>query len=437
MREVSVTVTCGVGSEKHNHDLDYRSTLEHVHGRAESVIELHPYKSYKEQINSLLEPFIDEYNENVDNRYKAAWERYNSGITKTKPRKRDYKKMDYNYYDKHKDDTIKNPNTGKIEQLPIYRSMIIGLGDMTDRKSENITESEAKQIFSEAFEEIKIRFPDLHTLGFSIHLDESGFYHAHWDYKPVKRHQFSKGLQVTVSQDTVLEDMDFKPEQSIINGHDKAPLLFNALRNEIYHIIEAKLNKQKIMLQYGISNIKEPGKDSSKNQKLQDWQETQDKTRELQHNRNIIADTLQQDTLDWDGYDKIEKASLELENAFKKIEESKRERFNKDNVIISFNLFSQLKSYLKTILEKIKHLYHALDIAEENADFYQKKYEKLKEKYDKISQDEIDHQIKTKISAAKYEQLKENFPDEIIMLERKIQVKIKENDITKDIKSTR
>ena len=40
MREISATVTVGEGSEKHNHDLEYRSTLEHVHGCAEDVIEL-------------------------------------------------------------------------------------------------------------------------------------------------------------------------------------------------------------------------------------------------------------------------------------------------------------------------------------------------------------------------------------------------------------
>ena len=32
-REISVTVTCGIGSEKHNHDLEYRETLKHVHER--------------------------------------------------------------------------------------------------------------------------------------------------------------------------------------------------------------------------------------------------------------------------------------------------------------------------------------------------------------------------------------------------------------------
>ena len=37
-RKVSCTVTVGQTSERHNHDLDYRETLEHVHGSKEAVV---------------------------------------------------------------------------------------------------------------------------------------------------------------------------------------------------------------------------------------------------------------------------------------------------------------------------------------------------------------------------------------------------------------
>ena len=60
MNEVSVTITAGEGCEEHNHGLEYRSKLEHTHDtNKDTVIELVPYeKSYKEQINELMKPYI-------------------------------------------------------------------------------------------------------------------------------------------------------------------------------------------------------------------------------------------------------------------------------------------------------------------------------------------------------------------------------------------
>lgn len=65
MNEVSVTITAGEGCEEHNHGLEYRSKLEHTHDtNKDTVIELVPYeKSYKEQINELMKPYIKERNE--------------------------------------------------------------------------------------------------------------------------------------------------------------------------------------------------------------------------------------------------------------------------------------------------------------------------------------------------------------------------------------
>lgn len=420
MREISVTVTCGNGSEKHNHDLDYRITLEHVHGRENAIVELHEYRAYKEQINELMKPYIDDYNRAVDERYAAAWERYNSGKIKTKPRKRDYQYMDYDYYEAHKDDTVINPNTSKEEVIPIFRSMIIGLGDITDRKNENITESEVLQIFSEVYENLKLKFPHFHTLGFSIHLDEEGFYHAHWDYKPVKAYEFSKGLQCTVSQDTVLEGMGFQPEQSIINGRDKIPLLFNAMRNQVYHIAEDSLNQNGIMLQYGVSDKKDPGKDSSKNQKLRDWQHAQDTIREAQHQNNILKDTLQNPNLDVDSFDSLLETFDNLTDTLQEVENSPRSRFDKNSVVVSFNLFSQLKTYFKTIIDTIKHLYHAYHIASDNAAFWEEEYRAIKKDYDLIKPDDLTERINQVNNAKQYKLLKKTFPDEIKELENKL-----------------
>ena len=97
-----------------------------------------------------------------------------------------------------------------------------------------------------------------------------------------------KGLSVTNSLDTALENLGYKPEQSIINGRDKVPILFNAMRNQIYHIMEEEMRKEDMYLQYGVSAKKEPNKDSSRNQKLEIWQATQDAARTIQHLKKRI-----------------------------------------------------------------------------------------------------------------------------------------------------
>lgn len=43
-----------------------------------------------------------------------------------------------------------NPQTGKTEERPLFRSIIIGIGDEEDRKSGRVTESQVLAIFIRA-----------------------------------------------------------------------------------------------------------------------------------------------------------------------------------------------------------------------------------------------------------------------------------------------
>lgn len=79
MTELSVTVTFGIGSECHNHDLDYRDALEHVTSRPDGVVELIPYRPYNIVINEYMKPYIDAYNAKVGERYEAALQRHKVG----------------------------------------------------------------------------------------------------------------------------------------------------------------------------------------------------------------------------------------------------------------------------------------------------------------------------------------------------------------------
>lgn len=356
MTEISVTITCGEGSEKHNHDLEYRSTLKHVHDRPEGVIELIPYRDYKTQINEALKPYIDEYNEGVAAREAAAWERYRAGEIKTKPRKRDYKRMGYDYVADHIDDEQHNPRTGKTEKMPMWRSLILGIGDREDRHAGRITEEQARCIFAEVVNDFRRDFPDFLLLGATIHLDEEGFYHMHLDYKPLyEKEKVERGLSVGIGQDAALERMGYSPEQSIVNGRDKVPILFNAFRNKLYYRMEAAMTEQGLRLQYGVSQVKEPGKDASRNQALETWQATQDAAREMQHQKNIALDIINGDEV---SPKELADAMLSAEKAMgilRAVEASPR-TVTRNGYKITFNLLSQLKSFVSGFVETMAKL---------------------------------------------------------------------------------
>lgn len=365
MKELSVTVTVGNGSEKHNHDLDYRATLEHVHERDEGVIEVIPYRPYQEQIDAAMKPYIDQYNAKVDQRYKEAWERYNSQKIKSRPKRKDYQKMGYDYYAQHVNDMAHNKATGKDERVPMFRSLIIGIGDKDDRLTGRITEEQAKAILTQVCKDFKKQFPDFLLLGATLHLDEQGFYHAHLDYKPMyEKSAPERGLAVGIGQDAALEHMGFEPEQSIINGRDKAPLIFNAFRNRIYHMMEDAMSAQGLRLQYGVSEKKDPGKDSSRNQRLEVWQQTQDAARSMQHQKNVALEIITQDTVSPEGYKQAMAAVENLQATMAEVETAPQAVMRKE-YRVSFKLFDQMKSVLQNLQQTMVHLVHQLNAAKE------------------------------------------------------------------------
>lgn len=388
MKQISVTITVGQGSERHNHDLNYRKKLEHVRNHGDDgVIELIPYnQSYEEQINQLMKPYIDRYNQRQQERYEEAWERYNTGQIKTKPRKRNYQPVSYDYYQEHKDDTYFNRATGQHEQLPIWRSVIIGLGDMNDRKSGVITEETAVTVLQGIADSWPELFPDFRLLGASLHVDEEGFYHAHFDYKPMYDNEAEKGLQVGIGQESALEHMGFEPEQSLINGDDKIPIRFNAFRNRLYLEVEKELHNQKINLQYGVSKVKDPGKDSSRNQRLENWQATQDKALELQLMKNKMIDIISADEASPEGIKEALEAFDSLNDTLHQIEEQPRSRLNKNNVVVHFELFDQLRSFLDNLINSVAYIIQQWDIANENLENEEKRNEELEQELEPLRQ---------------------------------------------------
>ena len=346
-RKISCTVTVGKPSERHDHDVDYRNTLEHVHSDLGEIIELIPHVDYQTQINEMMRPYIDEYNERRARAYQNAMEQYRRGEIKRKPRARDYAPMNYDYYTDHADDHYYNRRQQRMETIPRYRGIILGLGDRADRQQEVITRQEAMTVFTAVVEQWNTLFPTLKLLGAVIHLDEEGFYHIHITYYPLfERPDFnehSKGLRVSRSHEGALKYMGYQPEQSIINSKNKPPILFNAFRNQIYRLVERELKALGIRLEYGVSRRKEPQKDSSVNQPLNEWQAIQDGALEAQRLKNRLMDIVEDEATP----DYIQDAVRVNLHMCQLVSETKTQNklfINKNNVMVSISLLNQMRT---------------------------------------------------------------------------------------------
>lgn len=417
MNEVSVTITAGEGCEEHNHGLEYRSKLEHTHDTSkDTVIELVPYeKSYKEQINELMKPYIKERNEYTLKRKAAAWDRYNSGQIKTKPRNRDYPLIGNDYYTQHLHDQMRNPKTNKMEQIKMFRSLIIGLGDKSDRENGKITKEQALHIFNEFLVRFKKDFPYFHILGATVHLDESGFYHMHLDFKPIYERaedmeyiqKHGGGLRCGTGLDETLVRMGYKPEQSIINERDKVPILFNAMRNKMYKIMEAIMNENDLYLMYGATSIKEPEKDASINMPLSQWQDTKDKTLEMQHNMNIAKEFLKQDTVDEKNivyaYERLENVSSQLVE----MENSPKSRLNKNKIVVEYHVFDQLKTFIQELKSMIGALLKRIKLLSARIDSLKDENKTLNNKLDSTKNELVQYKNDNKLLKIRLDDVKE------------------------------
>ena len=161
--------------------------------------------------------------------------------------------------------------------------------------------------------------------------------------------------------------MGFEPEQSIINGRDKAPLRFNAFRNQIYYAVEKALNHQGLRLQYGVSQTKEPGKDSGKNQSLENWQAQQDAALEMQALKNDMLDIIEKDEVSPAGYKDCVSIVESIKAWWKNISNTPIWRRRKDGVVIEFHAFDQLQSMVEKFFEVVGHLFKQISHWQERA----------------------------------------------------------------------
>ena len=126
-----------------------------------------------------------------------------------------------------------------------------------------------------------------------------------------------------------------------------------------------------IRLQYGVSEFKDPGKNSGKNQRLEDWQKTQDAVRELQYKKNTALDILERDKISPDDLKTALTAAIDLTDKIEEIENSPRKRISKNKIVVEFHLLDQLRSFVEKLVEMIA-------VFLRDRDEYKKKYEELK-----------------------------------------------------------
>ena len=317
MIELSVTVVLGVGSEQHNHDSEYRLSLDHVLAIANGELELVPYMAYNSKINELLRPAIDEYNARRQEKYQEAMDRYERGELKTKPKKQAYLPMSYDYAGDHGRRYIRNPSTNRVEAVPLYRELIIKLGNINERVSGNLPDDVAISICGEIVTKFDECFQLLNIIGCTVHVNELGAIHLHMDFIPISRkNDWKNALPVSVSLNVALEQMGFVPETSIMCAKtERAPILFNALRNRVFRICEKALANHGYRMQYEATAKNYPSLDPSVPRSLEEFQCLSDHSRWIQHVRNVTLEFLQKEDL------QIEDLSSALD-AYQRITES-------------------------------------------------------------------------------------------------------------------
>lgn len=388
LTRLSTTITIGEGSEKHNHDEKYRAGLDHIKdaGREPGVIELIPYtKSYEQQINERRKAAIDRYNARVEARYEAAMERYKKGEIKSKPKRKDFKLRSYDYCKEWHEKHDGKPS-GKRGAPKLWREMIIGFGDKSDRDSGRITQEQAVRIAQYVVDKWQENLPALPLMGAPLHTDETGFFHMHPDFDVFfeKTAANQRDLDVSSCFEDALEAMGIPAEQSIVNGRDKVPLRVNGLRNILFRWVEEAYQKEGILWDKGCTERKAPGKDSGVHTSLERWQATQDAERAIQAEKNEVLDVmlpviqsgepLTQEQIDHAAQHVAKMGQLMDEVA------GTEYTFNRKERKLSVKLFDQLQSVWGHAAESFATLSKAVTDAIGDRDRWKARYEGLKAK---------------------------------------------------------
>lgn len=296
MNELSVSVTFGVGCEKHNHDSGYRLTLDHVLPMGDGELELIPYVDYNTRINTLLRPAIEEYNQRRQLQRQEAMSKFEKGQRKTRPKEKDYLPMSYNYAEAYGRRLIHNPSTHRTEEIPLFREIIVKIANIRDRVTGNLPDYVAQSICKDVVAGFAQEFPLLYLLGCTAHTNELGTIHLHIDFVAISRKlEWKTGLPVSLGLNHALQQMGYVAETSIMCAKtERAPILFNAMRNRVFKLCEKALVNHGFCMQYESTAKNYPSLDPSVTRSLEEFQYLADHARWIQHLKNITQDFLQE-----------------------------------------------------------------------------------------------------------------------------------------------
>lgn len=345
MIELSVSVTLGNGCEQHNHDSGYRLTLDHVLVMDGGELELVPYNTYNSYINELLRPAIDEYNARRQNKYQEAMDRYDNGELKSKPKKQAYQPISYDYAGDHERRYIHNPSTNRVESIPLYREIIIKIGGIDDRVSGKLPDDVAILMCKDIITKIAKSFPLFKIIGCTAHMNELGTIHLHIDFIAIsQKPAWKTGLPISLGLNNALAQMGYTPETSIMCAKtERAPILFNALRNRVYRICEEVLVNHGYRMQYEATAKNYPSLGPSVQRSLHEFQHLADHARWIQHCRNVTLEFLAAENL------QMEDLASAIQ-AFKKITNS---------IFDAKNVSSQVCEFAYEVTEDLLFKFHS------------------------------------------------------------------------------
>ena len=374
MTPISVTITGGYGSERHNTDSVFREKLPHVDAAEGDIIALFPYVPYRVRINRLARPYVEACNERIHIRYEQAVEKYERGERKKKPYLSQYKTLGYDYYADHVGDMKHNRANGKVESVPMYRSLIVIIGDRDDRMSGRIPKDVAIEIFRRLLAEFQRNFPVFWLLSATVHIGEygdasksaPGAWHLHIDYKPLfPLGEQAQGLRMGIGFDGAMKYMGYEAEESIVVDHHR-PLLFNAFRNRMFRALEKILPEYGLRLQLGVTSQKDPNKNPSQNLPLEAWQARMAETQNLQNVKNHWLDILLHDEVSPDGVKAALAAIAEAQQSAESLKKAPK-TLTGTSYKLSEKQYDHLMGTLEGVMTYFAHILRKIDDLEEQA----------------------------------------------------------------------
>ncbi|MGO5467956.1 hypothetical protein ACTQXP_09025, partial [Holdemanella porci] len=140
---------------------------------------------------------------------------------------------------------------------------------------------------------------------------------------------------------------------------------------------------------------------------LSQWQDTKDKTLEMQHNMNIAKEFLKQDTVDEKNivyaYERLENVSQQLAE----MEKSPKFRLNKNKIVVEYHVFDQLTTFIHELKSMIGALLKRIKLMNDKIDSLKDENKTLNNKLDSTKNELVQYKNDNKLLKIRLDDVKE------------------------------